>query len=120
MASSWARARARERIVALASAGMADAARKTDRELRREALDVLRDVIPFSSYVWLLTDPVTEVGIAPLAEVPDLTVLPALIKAKYATPVNRWTELRRQASPVGVLREATGADLARSRSGARS
>jgi DNA-binding CsgD family transcriptional regulator len=39
----------------------------------------------------------------------------ALIKAKYATPVNRWTVLLRQASPVRLLCEATGGELARSR-----
>jgi DNA-binding CsgD family transcriptional regulator len=115
MARSWAHARARDRIVTLASATGAGAAGKADRELRREVLDVLQDVTPFSWYAWLLTDPVTEVGVAPLAEVPDISALPALIKAKYATAVNRWTALRRRASPTGLLRAATGGDLARSR-----
>jgi DNA-binding CsgD family transcriptional regulator len=72
-------------------------------------------VIDSAAYVWLLTDPVTEVGAAPLAEVPSIAELPALIRAKYATPVNRWTALRRQASPAGLLDETTGGDLARSR-----
>jgi DNA-binding CsgD family transcriptional regulator len=70
-------------------------------------------VLGFGAYVWLLTDPVSEVGSAPLADVPCLPELPALVKAKYATAVNRWTVLRRQ-GPVGLLTEATGGDLTRS------
>ncbi|HEY5986232.1 MAG TPA: helix-turn-helix transcriptional regulator [Streptosporangiaceae bacterium] len=108
MAGSWARTRARERIVALGAAGL------QDRDLRRQVLSVLREVIDFGAYVWLLTDPVTAVGAAPLAEVPCITELPALIKAKYATPVNRWTALRLQACPAGLLTEAVDGDLARS------
>jgi DNA-binding CsgD family transcriptional regulator len=109
MTTSWTRARARERIVALGPAGL------EDRELRREVLAVLRGALGFDAYVWLLTDPVTEVGSAPLADVPCATELPALIKSKYVTPVNRWTTLRRQASAVGLLTEAVGGDLTRSR-----
>ena len=50
-------------------------------------LDVLAEVVDFDAYVWLLTDPVTTVGAAPLADVPGLPLseLPALIRAKYAT-----------------------------------
>ncbi len=99
---------ARERIVALGDAGL------DDRDLRAAALDVLRDVIGFSAHVWLLTDPVTEVGSAPLADVPCLPELPALIKSKYGTAVNRWTALRRD-GPAGLLTAATGGDLAASR-----
>jgi DNA-binding NarL/FixJ family response regulator len=109
MASAWARTRARERIVALGEAGL------DDRDLRRQILTVLGEVIAFDSFAWLLTDPVTAVGAAPLAEVPRVSELPALIKAKYATPVNRWTILLRQAPPVRLLSEATGGELARSR-----
>jgi hypothetical protein len=68
MVSAWARIRARERIMALGAAGL------KDRDLRREVLAVLREVIDFGAYVWLLTDPVTAVGAAPLAEVPCMTV----------------------------------------------
>jgi DNA-binding CsgD family transcriptional regulator len=109
MASTWARARARERIAALGAAELGD------RELRRQVLTVLRDVIDFGAYAWLLTDPVTTVGTAPLAEMPCITELPALIKAKYATPVNRWTVLQLQACPAGLLNHSTGGDLSRSR-----
>jgi DNA-binding NarL/FixJ family response regulator len=108
VASTWARTRARERIAALGAAGL------KDRDLRRQVLAVLREVIGFGAYVWLLTDPVTAVGAAPLAEVPCITELPALIKAKYATPVNRWTALQLQASPAGLLTDVVDGDLARS------
>jgi DNA-binding CsgD family transcriptional regulator len=75
----------------------------------------LGEVIGFDAHVWLLTDPVTTVGTAPLAEVPCIGELPTLIKSKYATTVNRWTALAAQATPVGLLSQATGGDPARSR-----
>jgi DNA-binding CsgD family transcriptional regulator len=109
VAGTWARAGVRERIEAIAAASL-DA-----RTMRRQVLAVLREVVDFDAYVWLLTDPVTAVGAAPLAEVPCMTELPALIKAKYATPVNRWTVLNLQTSPAGLLNEAVSGDLARSR-----
>lgn len=95
--------------MALGEAGLGD------RDLRRQILTALGDVIAFDFFAWLLTDPVTAVGAAPLAEVPRLSELPALIRAKYATSVNRWTIMLRQASPVRLLCEATGGELARSR-----
>jgi DNA-binding NarL/FixJ family response regulator len=109
VAESRARARARERIEAIGAAPL-DA-----RDLRRQVLGVLREVVDFDAYVWLLTDPVTAVGAAPLADVPCLPELPALIKAKYATTINRWTVLRQQTSPAGLLNHAVDGQLARSR-----
>lgn len=82
--------------------------------LRRDVLDALAQVIEFDAYVWLLTDPVTAVGVAPLADVPCLPELPTLIKAKYATPVNRWTVLQHEPSPVGLLHVAVDGELGRS------
>ena len=108
MATAWAQNRAAERIAKLGAAGLAD------RELRRAVLDVLQQVIGFSADVWLLTDPLTEVGSAPLADVPCLPELPGLVKSKYATDVNRWTHMRRQGVSVRLLTEATGGELARS------
>jgi DNA-binding NarL/FixJ family response regulator len=105
---NWARARALERIGSVVSEPV-DA-----RRLRLQVLAVLREVIDFDAYVWLLTDPVTTVGAAPVADVPCLPELPALIKAKYATPVNRWTVLRLQKSPAGTLSGAVGGELDRS------
>jgi DNA-binding CsgD family transcriptional regulator len=109
MATAWQRIRARERIVALGEAGLGD------RDLRRQVLTLLSGVISFDWYAWLLTDPVTTVGTGPLAETPRISELPALIKAKYATPFNRWTALLLQASPAGLLTVATGGELGRSR-----
>jgi DNA-binding NarL/FixJ family response regulator len=109
VAGTWARAGARERIEALCAAPL-DA-----RNLRRQVLAILREVVGFDAYVWLLTDPVTAVGAAPLAEVPCMAELPALIKTKYATPVNRWTVLQQQTSPTGLLSDALGGELSRSR-----
>lgn len=40
----------------------------------------------------VVTDPRSWVGSSPLADVPCLPVLPALIRRKYATDVNRWTD----------------------------
>jgi DNA-binding CsgD family transcriptional regulator len=108
MAENWSRARARERIEAIC------AEFRDDRSLRLEVLAVLREVIGFDAYVWLLTDPVTTVGVAPLADVPGLPELPALIRAKYATPVNRWTALLQQNSPASTLSDAVAGDLSRS------
>lgn len=70
------------------------------RGLRLALLDELRAVVGFDAYSWLLTDPETEVGCAPLADVPCLPELPRLIRLKYLTAVNRWTRL---ATPVAVL-----------------
>src|ERR1700759_3699011 len=99
------RARAREQILQLFE-GDADA-----RTLRLEVLAVLRRVIGFDAYVWLVTDPETAVGSAPLADVPCLPELPRLIRLKYLTTVNRWTSM---ITPVASLHQATGGDLARS------
>ena len=105
MVRATARAQALEQILQLCR-GDADA-----RTLRLEVLAVLRRVIGFDAYVWLVTDPETSVGSAPLADVPCLPELPRLIRLKYLTTVNRWTSM---ITPVASLRQATGGDLARS------
>ena len=109
VAGSWARTRASERIDDVCAAHLDATA------LRRGVLDAMRGVVEFDAFVWLLTDPVTTVGVAPFAQVPCLPELPALIKAKYATGLNRWTSLVSAGSPVGLLRDAAGGDLVRSR-----
>ena len=69
-------------------------AKQTDsRAFRAEVLDHLRRVVGFDWYAWVLTDPVTEVGVDPLAHLPELTVLPAVVRLKYLTALNRWTSL---------------------------
>jgi len=109
VAGSWTRPRASERIDEICAAPLDATA------LRRQALDAMRAVIEFDDFAWLLTDPVTTVGVSPLAQVPSLTELPQLIKAKYATGLNRWTTLLGASPPVGLLHEATSGDLVRSR-----
>jgi DNA-binding CsgD family transcriptional regulator len=106
---NWARSQARAQIAAIG------AAKVDDRTLRRHVLAALREVVVFDAYVWLLTDPVTAVGAAPLADIPCKSELPALIKAKYGTSVNRWTTLRQQRTSVALLHGAVGGDLGRSR-----
>ncbi len=80
------------------------------RELRLRVLDELRQAIGFDAYAWLLTDPETTVGGAPLADVPCLPELPRLIRLKYLTEVNRWTTLTEPA----LLHDATGGELSKS------
>ena len=75
------------------------------RDLRLALIDEIRTTVPFEAYSWLLTDPDTEVGCSPLADVPCLSELPRLIRLKYQTPVNRWTSLGARAAR---LRAATG------------
>ena len=82
-----------------------------ERSLRISLLGEIRRVVPFDAFSWLLTDPETEVGCSPLADVPCLPELPRLIRLKYLTEVNRWTQLD---GPVALLSTATGGQLDRS------
>jgi len=61
-----------------------------DRRLRRAVVEHVRRTIGFDAFAWLLTDPDTTVGTAPLAEVPCLDHLPRLIALRY-TSAHRWT-----------------------------
>ena len=83
------------------------------RDLRLTVLSELRQVIGFDAYAWLLTDPQTWVGAAPLADVPCLPELPVLIRLKYQTTINRWTGL--PAGQARTLQQATEGDPAQSR-----
>jgi DNA-binding CsgD family transcriptional regulator len=82
------------------------------RVLRAAVLAELRAAVPFDAYAWLLTDPETRVGTAPLAEIPELARLPELIRLRYTTAVNRWTALR--PGRCATLAGATGGELSRS------
>ena len=76
------------------------------RSLRLTLLDEIRRVVAFDAYAWLLTDPETEVGSAPLADVPCLPELPRLIRLKYLTPINRWTQLQGQAALLSTVTDS--------------
>ena len=105
---AFARSRARiERICDRALDAGADA-----RTFRSQILQELRRAVRFDAYAWLLTDPETAVGAAPVADVPWMAELPRQIGLKYCTAVNRWTALGDR--PVALLHEATGGDLAQS------
>lgn len=108
MADSWVRSRARARIERACTSGL------DGRALRLELLAELQRCVGYEAYAWPLTDPVTAVGGAPLADVPCLPELPQLIRLKYLSRVNRWTALAQSAQPAGSLAQRTGGDLARS------
>lgn len=76
-------------------------------ELRRRLVGELRRAVPFDAYAWLLTDPASAVGSAPLADVPAplLAELPRLVRLKYLSTVNRWTAL--SPTRVGLLHDVT-------------
>lgn len=80
-----------------------------DRSLRRNVVDHVRRTVPFEAFAWLLTDPETTVGTAPLAEVPCLDRLPLAAALRY-TSGRRWT-----AGPAGVPYRPVipGSELAR-------
>ena len=61
------------------------------RRLRLAVVEQLRQTMRFDAFVWVLTDPLTSVGVDPVADVPGVTDLPRTIRLKYATAVNRWT-----------------------------
>jgi DNA-binding NarL/FixJ family response regulator len=71
------------------------------RTLRLRVLAELRRTVGFDAYAWVLTDPETAVGSAPLADVPCLPELPRLIRLRYLSTVHRWTAL--PDPPVALL-----------------
>jgi DNA-binding CsgD family transcriptional regulator len=81
------------------------------RALRVAMLEEIGRHVAFDAYAWLLTDPETEVGSDPVADVPCLPELPKLIRLKYSTTINRWTG---PATPVGRLHVDTGGQPERS------
>jgi len=79
-----------------------------DRALRIALLGELGRSVPFDAHVWVLTDPATEVGSSPVADIPALGDLPGIVRAKYLTAVNRWTALA--AGEVASAAATTGGD----------
>src|SRR5258708_25385431 len=98
--------RAIDRIMRICATATLD-----DRSLRVAILKEIRTVVAFDAFVWLLTDPQTEVGSSPVADVPCVPELPRLIMLKYLTPFNRWTRLK---GPVPRMHEGRGGRLERS------
>jgi DNA-binding NarL/FixJ family response regulator len=88
----------------------------TAKSLREEVMAEVRRMMPYDAYVFMLTDPVTRVGSSPLADVPMLPWprLPALIRARYLTTLNRWPELLEAKVPSASLLSTTGGDPSRS------
>ncbi len=84
-----------------------------DRDLRSRVLEAIHGSIPFDAHAFLLTDPTTSVGCSPVAAVPDIATLPNLIRLKYLTSQNRWTEL--PAMGCATLWNVTGGRPERSR-----
>ncbi len=108
MARSTKQTRSRERLERICASG------SDTQPLRIQLLEEMRRVVGFDAHAWLMTDPRTAVGAAPLAEVPCLHELPRAIRLKYLTDVNRWTSLAQGGTPVGLLRRETGDDPTRS------
>ena len=77
-----------------------------ERSLRIALVDDLRQRVPFRWHAWALSDPETEVAIAPLATVPEplMGQLPGIIRRRYQTPELRWDLLDR---PVESLHRVT-------------
>lgn len=73
--------------------------------LRQSLLEEIRRVVRFDAYAWLLTDPDTEVGSSPLADVPCIAELPRLIRLKYLSQINRWTHLDEPAKVLSTESE---------------
>ena len=110
MGSRWAQGRCVERIAAL------DDARLESHEYRRAVLHELSGTIGYEAWVWPLSDPLTTVGISPMARIPCPDELPLLITLKYATALNRWTMLPRSPARALSLAEVTAGELSRSES----
>lgn len=114
MTTHWAASRSLERIGDLCGSPL------EDHDLRAALLAEIGGIVPFSSFVWPLTDPETCTGISPMARIPCPQELPALIRLKYVTTPGRWTALIDNGPPAVTLRTATGETLPGARSGTAS
>ena len=82
--------------------------------LRTAVVAELGRVLPFSAFVWPLSDPLTATGMSPIARIPCPDELPLLIRLKYLTPAGRWTHVASSQSPVTTLLRETAGDPSRS------
>ncbi|MFI6416459.1 LuxR C-terminal-related transcriptional regulator [Streptomyces sp. NPDC050842] len=97
-----AHARSHERVLRICAAG-GDA-----HALRVRLLREFRALLGAEAFAFLLTDPATSVGCAPVARVPVLPELPRLIRLKYLTRADRWTSLTGAAALSGLPEEERG------------
>ncbi|MFL4475243.1 LuxR C-terminal-related transcriptional regulator [Paeniglutamicibacter sp. MACA_103] len=110
MESRWVQGRRIERIAAL------DDARLESHEYRRAVLREIAGIAGHDAWVWPLADPLTTVGISPMARIPCAEELPLLIALKYATALNRWTTLPTAPARALSLAAVSGGDLSCSQS----
>lgn len=82
--------------------------------LRTAVLAEVGRVLPFSAFVWPLSDPLTATGMSPIARIPCPDELPLLIRLKYLTLAGRWTQLAISPSPVTTLLRETAGNPSRS------
>lgn len=85
-----------------------------ETQLRVEVLAALRSAVGFDAHIWLMTDPGSCVGSAPLADIPSPPSLPATMRLKYLTQVNRWTRLLVDRQSVASLLDSTDGDRSQS------
>ncbi|MBP2411288.1 hypothetical protein JOF48_000087 [Arthrobacter stackebrandtii] len=102
MTSQWALRRCLDRVEELGGAGLESHA------YRAGVLGELHAVVGHDAWVWPLADPVTTVGVAPMAQGPFAGELPALISLRYRTAVNRWTALPVNPSRAVSLKQRVG------------
>jgi DNA-binding CsgD family transcriptional regulator len=83
------------------------------KALREQVLAAVRPMVPFDGHVFVLTDPVTCVGTAPLADLPGLSWLdlPGLVRWRYLERGTRWTDLRAAGRHVSTFRGESAAIL---------
>lgn len=86
------------------------------KALREQLLPLIRKAVPSDGYVFTLTDPVTRVATSPLADVPMLpwSRLPELLRWRYLTQVNRWSEMLDDGIAAASLLQATDGSPERS------
>ncbi|MET3205375.1 MULTISPECIES: helix-turn-helix transcriptional regulator [unclassified Arthrobacter] len=82
--------------------------------LRTAVIAELGRVLPFSAFVWPISDPLTATGISPIARIPCPDDLPLLIRLKYLTLAGRWTRLAINPSPATTLLLETAGNPSRS------
>jgi DNA-binding CsgD family transcriptional regulator len=102
------RSRARERIEALADAGV------DSEEARREAIAALRPALGFERWCWPLTDPASALATSGIADFDLWPELPRIAVLEEHGDVTSKPALVLGARPSMSLSTATGGDLARS------